>query len=420
MPCPFVRVRRFGFETMTEYVEKIRLLLVDDEADFRAPLKKRLMKRGFSVLEAENGEECRAQMATEPMDVVILDVKMPGMSGHEVLEWIRQNHADTEVILLTGHACTADGVDGIKNGAFDYLSKPVEFEHLVKKIGQAVEKRRREEEKKQEAEFKARMEQQMVATERLVSLGTLSTGIAHEIDNPLAIIRESAEYVRLLLSKMEETTLPRKADLENAIGKIESAIDRASRITHQLLSFVRQPETMFTQTDLKALVSDTVNFARKEAANRKIEIVQETDWADGIIWSDPYAIRQVLINLITNAMAAIETEGTITISLSHTDATVTLSIKDTGPGIPRENLEKIFEPFFTTKPPGKGTGLGLYVTSGIIGRLGGKIEVSSQIGRETDFRVTLPRTREACESMADNKDICSDILNRIKGDRPND
>jgi len=131
-------------------MENIRLLLVDDETDFRAPLKKRLGKRGFIVLEAGNGEECQAVMKDAPVDVVVLDVKMPGMSGIEVLEWIREKYRNTEVILLTGHASAPDGVEGIKQGAFDYLTKPVEFDHLVQKIGQALEKIQREEEKKQE------------------------------------------------------------------------------------------------------------------------------------------------------------------------------------------------------------------------------------------------------------------------------
>ncbi len=399
--------------------KNIRLLLVDDETDFRTPLKKRLQRRGFMVFEAGNGDECQAIMATEPVKVVVLDVKMPGMSGLAVLEWIRGNHTGTEVILLTGHACTADGVEGIKKGAFDYLSKPVEFEHLVQKINQAIEKQRREEEKRQAAEFKTRMEQQMVATERLASLGTLSTGIAHEIDNPLAIIKESAEYLRLLLAKTENAAMPRKADFERAVTKIESAIERASRITHQLLGFVRQPETIFTETDLTTLVAETVEFIGKEAQYRNTDIVQNMGGADGLIWSDPYALRQVLINLITNAMAAVTPGGTITISLEDKGSHVVLSVEDTGHGIPKENLEKIFEPFFTTKPPGQGTGLGLYVSAGIINRLGGKITVSSRIGHGTVFRLTLPRSVEACAIMGDNKNICMDILNRIKGDRSN-
>jgi signal transduction histidine kinase len=168
------------------------------------------------------------------------------------------------------------------------------------------------------------------------------------------------------------------------------------------------------------LISETVEFVNKEAQNKKVEISQDVENAKGIIWSDPYAIRQVLINLITNALAAMDSGGKITVSVRETDALAEIAVTDTGHGIPKENLEKIFEPFFTTKPPGKGTGLGLYVTSGIVGRIGGKIDVSSRVGRGTVFQVTLPRTREACMTMGDNKDMCLDILNTIKGDQQND
>lgn len=397
-------------------LKNTRLLLVDDETDFRSPLKKRLQKRAFTVLEAENGDECQTIMREGPVDVVVLDVKMPGMNGIEVLEWIKENYPDTEVILLTGHACPSDGVEGIKKGAFDYLTKPVEFEHLVQKIGQAVEKKYRELEKKQEAAFKMRMEQQMIATERLASLGTLSTGIAHEIDNPLAIIKESAEYMRLVLNNIKDSDMPRKPDFEIAVAKIETAIERAKRITHQLLGFVRKPETLFTQTDLKILVTETVEFACKEAESKGINILQDIQRANGVIWSDPYEIRQVLFNLLTNAIAAVGSNGTITISLKDTDSRVMVSVEDTGEGIPKENMEKIFEPFFTTKPPGVGTGLGLYVTCGIVKRLGGKIDIFSQVGKGTCFQVTLPRLHKACGDIDDNKDMCIDILNRIKGD----
>lgn len=397
-------------------MENTRLLLVDDETGFRTPLKKRLQKRGFNVLEAGSGDECQAVMNEKPVDAIVLDVKMPGMNGIEVLEWIREHYHNTEVILLTGHSSAADGVEGIKKGAFDYLTKPVEFEHLLQKIGQALEKGKREQEKKQEAEFKARMEQQMVSTERLASLGTLSTGIAHEIDNPLAIIKESAEYMQLLLRKIDDSDFPRKSDFKNAVNKIESAIERAKRITHQLLGFVRKPETFFSETDLKVLIAETAEFAGKEAENKGVIINQETERVDSVIWSDPYEIRQILFNLLTNAIAAVGTDGAITVSLKGTDSRVMLSVEDNGEGIPKENLDKIFEPFFTTKPPGKGTGLGLYVTSGIVSRLGGKIDISSCIGKGTCFQVTLPRKHKISEDVDDNKDICVDILSKIKGE----
>ncbi len=397
-------------------MDSIRVLLVDDEADFRRPIAKRLDRRGFEIHEAGSGEEALDYLGANPIDVVVLDVKMPGLNGIDTMARIKERFQGIEVILLTGHSSTEDGVEGIKQGAFDYLTKPIELTHLAGKINQATEKRRREIEKKREAEFRAKMEQQMVATERLASLGTLSTGIAHEIDNPLAIIKESAGYMRLVLNKDEMTGIPRQKDLSNAVDKIEAAVDRTRRITHQLLGFVRKQEKSFMETDLKALADETVEFLGKEARQNNIEISIEAG-GEGVIWSNPYEIRQVLINLVTNAIHATPAGGRITIGIDDQGEGVALRVTDTGSGIPKENLDKIFEPFFTTKPPGQGTGLGLYVSRGIIGRLGGKMRIDSRVGRGTKVLIELPRCQPPVEGeVTDNENICYEILNRIKGE----
>jgi len=397
-------------------MDSIRVLLVDDEADFRRPIAKRLDRRGFEIHEAGSGEEALDYLGANPIDVVVLDVKMPGLNGIDTMARIKERFQGIEVILLTGHSSTEDGVEGIKQGAFDYLTKPIELTHLAGKINQATEKRRREIEKKREAEFRAKMEQQMVATERLASLGTLSTGIAHEIDNPLAIIKESAGYMRLVLNKDEMTGIPRQKDLSNAVDKIEAAVDRTRRITHQLLGFVRKQEKSFMETDLKALADETVEFLGKEARQNNIEISIEAG-GEGVIWSNPYEIRQVLINLVTNAIHATPAGGRITIGIDDQGEGVALTVTDTGSGIPKENLDKIFEPFFTTKPPGQGTGLGLYVSRGIIGRLGGKMRIDSRVGRGTKVLIELPRCQPPVEGeVTDNENICYEILNRIKGE----
>lgn len=388
-------------------METRQVLLVDDEADFRAVLKRRLQKRGFSVLEADSGRGCRSvfeeRPADAPVDVVVLDVKMPETSGIEVLEWIKASHPGTEVILLTGHASAADGVEGIKKGAFDYLTKPVELDHLVRKINQAVSNR-------EALAFKAKIDRQMADTERLASLGTLSAGIAHEIDNPLATIREASAYMRLLLEKAAPEEMPRKKDFENAVAKIETGVARARRITHQLLGFVKQQPSLMVPTDLRELVAETVGLAQKEAWKQGIRIVQETGEADGTIQSDPHAIRQVLVNLLTNAIHAAGEGGLVTVSLAPAGPAVVLSVKDTGGGIPEEYLKKIFLPFFTTKPPDRGTGLGLYVTAGIIKRLHGSIEIDSRPGEGACFRVTLPRSAAGSRGPDAPESAGQDIL----------
>ncbi len=397
-------------------MENINLLLVDDEKDFRGILSKRLGKRGFVPAHASSGEECLSILEEKSMDVVVLDVKMPGMSGIEVLDVIKRKHPGIEVILLTGHETIYDGVEGIKAGAFDYLTKPVEFEHLLGKIKQAYDKIKREEEKQKETEFKTKIEHQMIATERLASLGTLSTGVAHEINNPLAIINEAAGFMKLVLSREELSGIPRKKDLENALDKIERGVDRAKQITHQLLGFVKKQESVFTEIDLKGLLNETHELVGKKARDKEIEIVFETGSSKCVIWSDPYEIRQVLINLLVNAIDATGKNGVITIILKDIDDGVALTIADTGEGIPKENLEKIFEPFYTTKPTDMGTGLGLYVTRGIVSNLGGTLEVESSVGHGTSFCIKLHRSHEIESRPVADKNIFFDILNKIKGD----
>lgn len=373
-----------------EKIKKLHLLLVDDEDDFRSTLSKRLERRGAHVSQASNGKACLDVMATHPIDVVVLDVKMPGMGGIEVLQYIKADHPQVEVIFLTGHAATQDGVEGIKLGAFDYLSKPVEFEHLLGKILQAYDKIHREEEKRLEADFKARMEQQMISTERLAAMGTLAAGVAHEINNPLAVINEAVGFMNLVLQKPELAGMPRRQAFEKALAKIEKSVKRARKITHQLLGSVRKSDPVLAEVDLKQLVDETIQLVGKEAKNKDISISFNADTALNKIWIDPEKIRQVLINLTTNAIQATDNQGQVSIHVKNITDGILLVVSDTGQGIPRENREKIFEPFFSTKSPGQGTGLGLYVTKEIIEKMDGTIEIDSRLGHGTRFAVRIP------------------------------
>ena len=374
-------------------MKDIRLILVDDECHFRMALVRRLKKRGVLPREAGSGEECLSLLEKEPADVIVSDVKMPGMDGLELLNHVREQYPQTEVILLTGHATTPDGVEGIKSGAFDYLTKPIELEHLLGKIRQAYERIQRLEEQKQEAEFREKMEQQMILTERLASLGTLATGVAHEINNPLAIIRESAGWMRLILKREAFREIPRKADFEKALEKIENGVERARRITHQMLGFAPKEDSVFSEVDMEELVEESLQLLHKEAENQDVRIIQETDSLVSPVWTDSYQLRQVLINLITNAIHATPAGGRVIIRLKPADQGIEIQIQDTGKGIPKENLKRIFEPFFSTKSPGKGTGLGLFVSRGILGKLGGRIDVESQVGQGTTFCIRIPSSK---------------------------
>ena len=280
---------------------------------------------------------------------------------------------------------------GIKAGAFDYLTKPIEIEHLIGKIRQAFDKLLRVQEQAKEARFRARMEQQMIAADRLAALGTLSAGTAHEINNPLAIINDAAGWLKSRAAKDPTLSAELRKDLDLALGKIETNVKRARRITHQLLTFCRPTDATIKEFDLTELAAEVVELTRKTAVEFQAETSVLCESKAMPIWSDPSQLRQVLINLVTNGLQAAGPGGKVLLTISGDDAEIKVVVTDNGPGIAPENMERIFEPFYTTKPPGEGTGLGLSVSRGIVEKLGGRIEVESKLGAGAVFKVFLPR-----------------------------
>lgn len=372
----------------------IRLLLVDDEDEFRSVVARRLGKRGFSPIQASNGKQCLQMLSKTPADVVVLDVKMPGMSGIDTLKTIKQRYKRTQVILLTGNVAVLDGIEGIKAGAFDYLTKPVEIDHLANKIRQAFEINRLEQEKDEEIEYRTKLEKKMIDSERLVSLGMMATGIAHEINNPLAIINESAGFMREIINASEMSDHAKKASLELGLEKIDKSIKRARKITHQLLGYVKKEDIRFSQVNLKTLMNETLGLLKTELKNKNISVNWDMDRGRNVIWTDPYRIRQVLMNLLNNAIYALKTNGAITLSSNETHTDIFFAIQDNGIGIAKENLGKIFDPFFTTKSFDEGTGLGLFVVHKILSNIDGEIKVKSDLSKGTSFIVKLPKRPE--------------------------
>jgi signal transduction histidine kinase len=380
----------------TDLNEEINALLVDDENDFRQILAKRLKRRGINVREADRGEKALRMLAEMPADIVVLDVKMPGMDGIECLKRIKRKHAQTEVIMLTGHADIQGGVEGIKSGAFDYLSKPIELEHLIRKIKQAFHKIQRIQAEKKEVAFKEQIKQQMVVAERLVALGTMASGVAHEINNPLAVIQDSAGWLEQILEKPEMQTMPRKDDFKKGLERINKAVKRAGKITQQLLQAVKTQTTemadpsTFVEVSLKQLSEEAITLVEPEAALKHITIRLEAPEPDPSAWTDPMQLLQVLLNLLSNSIQATDDGGQVLVRLDTSLEEAKILVRDTGCGISKENISRVFEPFFTTKEADQGTGMGLYVSWGIITGLGGLISVESEVNKGTAFTITLP------------------------------
>ncbi len=374
-----------------EISSPVRVLLVDDEVDFLESLGQRLALRGLNVVTAPSGQDALAELARYPVDVVVLDVRMPGMDGIETLRQIKEEYPRIEVVMLTGHADLESSLEGMRFGFFDYLTKPVEINTLIAKIHDA-QSRRQGEVPDGDSTFGDKLKQHMIVADRLASLGELAGSIAHEINNPLAIISESAGWLHSHLERYPDLPPGLESDMQLALDKIESAVERARRISHNFLRFARSPEAMVRETDLRDLIAEVVDLTNKTATNSEVRLVISTSSGDSLrVSTDPYQLRQVLLNLVTNAIQAVPPGGRVSLQLGGDDQEFMITIDDNGPGIPEENIERIFEPFFTTKPDGQGTGLGLAVSRGIVERLGGRIEVDSRPGEGCTFRVALPR-----------------------------
>ncbi|MBF0119743.1 MAG: ATP-binding protein [Desulfobacterales bacterium] len=234
------------------------------------------------------------------------------------------------------------------------------------------------------------LDQQLVQSQKLAAIGQLSSGIAHEINNPLAIINQEAEISLHLLDSTNLKFEEQNKELKDSLSQIKIQIKRCREITHRLLSFARKNDPIIQQTDVNALIEDMALLVEKEAKLKSIVLIRKYSPELPLINTDPPLLRQVILNLLNNAMQAIEKEGEIFITTSFNPSKIEISIKDTGSGISKRNLDKIFDPFFTTKPPGKGTGLGLSICIAIINKLGGNINVESKEGQGSNFIINLP------------------------------
>ena len=222
----------------------------------------------------------------------------------------------------------------------------------------------------------------MIQSEKLAEVGRLSAGIAHEVNNPLAVISYAAQ---LLLR--EEELPPFQKELAE---RIDSEVDRLKTLTGSLLSFSRAREMVRRETDLNEVLRDVLRLLRYELNRHSIRLVE--DFAElPAIQADPNKLKQVFINLLMNASQAMPEGGTLSVRTTLVAGEeIEAAVTDTGPGIPADVRERIFEPFFSTKREGEGTGLGLYICRNIVAEHEGRLLLESVPGQGATFRVVLP------------------------------
>ena len=235
---------------------------------------------------------------------------------------------------------------------------------------------------------------QLMEAGKMASLGELSAGVAHEINNPLAIILTERQILLDLAEHMPDMGQDFREQLSDSLEQIDIQVNRCKRITHNLLRFSRRTRSVIETVDINDFLQEVVELMEREAKTSGIKFITTLDENVRPILSDPSQLQQVFLNLITNAIDAHDGKlyGTvrITTEADNKKKQIKIVFSDTGSGIDKDNLRKIFDPFFTTKAVGKGTGLGLSICYSIIQRLGGNITVKSEVGEGTEFTLFLP------------------------------
>jgi C4-dicarboxylate-specific signal transduction histidine kinase len=307
---------------------------------------------------------------------------MDGLASEEECEILRPFDPGLVVPLIYQGRLTGLVLIGDKMGAKDFSLDDIEFlSILANQISVAIENARLYEAEKAATQQLRAAQQQLVHTERLAALGEMSARVAHEVNNPLGIIKN---YL-LLVKRAAGGNI----EAGNYVDIVGQEIDRIARIVRELLDFHRPEKTQSLPVDVQKVVEDVLVLMERQLEKQRIEVVRRFARNLPLVMGSAENIKQVVLNIIINANDAMPEGGRIDIELTRQDNTIMMRFSDTGPGIPPDLIPRVFEPFFTTKKEGEGTGLGLAVCYGIIKRHQGSITF-----RNTDdggcFEIVLP------------------------------
>lgn len=420
---------------------RARVMIIDDSNTYRESLAQELREEGCEVVQVANGAEGLKRLADADFDCVMVDMVMPEMDGITVCQQLSALRADSDaplvVLMLSAYEDKENVARALEAGADDFVGKSTEMSVLRARLRALLRRkflleqnqrlmeefRLREMEalrakaEKEAAEARAALAEglekanndlaeandklretqvHLIQSEKMASLGQLVAGIAHEINNPLSFALSNVFTIEGWLGGVigeEGDALPLEAlqRLEKARARIidtGQGLERVRELVVKLRTFSRLDEGEFKTIDVRDGIESVLLFLRHKMADR-IEVVRDFDAPNELAC---YAgqLNQVLMNVIANAVDAIADRGTITISTRVVDGFFVIAIRDSGCGIKAADMEHIFDPFFSTKPVGQGTGLGLAISYKIMQAHQGRIDVSSQPGQGTEFRLSVP------------------------------
>ena len=371
-----------------------KILVIDDEIGPRESLRI-LFKDDYEVLQADCGEKGIELAKKEIPDLIILDLKMPGMNGIETLEEIRKIDEEVPVIILTGYGTYETAKKAVHFRAIEFISKPFDVYEMKKIVKDAIEKKMLKEKRgKLRIELERinkTLQEKMEEMETLATLGRISAEVIHEINNPLTVIQG---YIQLLLGEISANDGQSSPEIKKWLSLIQEEVIRCQALTKSTLSFSRDRMEM-DEVNILGIIHKIISLMKNSNLAKNIRFDLKVGEDIPLIKGDPNQIHQAFMNIILNSIEAMneKPDGKIEITVNKNPDRVMVIFKDNGPGIPKEILPKVFEPFYTTKNA-KGTGLGLFITKKIIEKHGGKIKAKSEPGKGTTFYIELPLLSE--------------------------
>jgi signal transduction histidine kinase len=388
-----------GVDDQTRAGTPLRVLIVEHLDADALRLVAELQHGGFDVhFERVDNPGAFTAALARPWDVVLSDYSIPGFDAQTALTLAKERKLDLPFIIVSGTAGEDVAIDATHAGAHDFMVKG-----NLARLTPAIRRELRDAELRAE---RARMQDQLLISDRMASVGVLAAGVAHEINNPLAALMANLNFLSEELAAFTEQVrgtgegdgwmVARLEEIRDPLRDARESAERVRHIVRDLKVFSRTDDSASGPVDLRRVIESSLRMAWNEIRHRArlvkdFAVVPAIDGNEG-------RVGQVFLNLIINAAQAIEegkadqNELRVTTRVDR-QGRVVAEVTDTGSGIPADVLPRIFDPFFTTKPIGVGTGLGLAICHRIITSLGGKLEVETRVGTGTTMRITLPAAK---------------------------
>jgi signal transduction histidine kinase len=368
-----------------------RILLVDDEKDIRDVLRLPLADLGYEVLEAENGEDALHVFQDARPPIILTDIKMPGMDGIELLEKVKRENPEAEVIMITGHGDMDLAVKSLKFDATDFITKPINVDVLEIALRRAAERiLTRQKLREYTRNLERLVAEKSELQSHLSSLGLMLGSISHALKGLLTGLDAGVYMVDGGLAKGNTDQLREGWDI------VKQRMERIRKVVLDILFYSKKRELKRERMNAAALAEEVAAAVTGKLAETGIVFVKEFDPNSGEVEVDPSYVQAALLNILENAVDACLAEGArkppkIMFSLQRKKDRLEFDILDNGIGMDPATQEKLFTPFFSSKGD-KGTGLGLFIANKVIEQHGGQITVSSAPGRGSLFRVMIPAT----------------------------